>query len=236
MRRLLPWQRLDSETVYTCKVFSLRRDRSRSPRTGDDHDFFVLEAGDWVNIVPITADDRVVMIRQYRHGISDFTLEVPGGMVDAEDASPLVAARREMIEETGYDSEDIVARYGDASCITAVASNESEERAYLDLVLTAAQASNMDLVTWWSNRDLVPAKFMTDCPCTFDPSWCTIVDIFRGAAPANAGPAAQFYAEIFAKAFGTMGIRRWDGAPKGSVFARWQEARAIALAGSATDQ
>ncbi len=107
-RELRPWQRLASEIVYRCKVFSLRRDRSRSPRTGGEHDFFVLEAGDWVNVVPITADDRIVLIRQFRHGIGDFTLEVPGGMVDPEDPSPLHAARREMIEETGYDTDDVI--------------------------------------------------------------------------------------------------------------------------------
>ena len=107
-KRIQPWRRLSSETVYRCRVFSLRRDSSRSPRTGHDHDFFVLDACDWVNIVPITPDDEVVLIRQWRHGIADFTLEVPGGMVDPEDASPLHAARREMVEETGYDSDDVV--------------------------------------------------------------------------------------------------------------------------------
>lgn len=106
-RAIKPWQRLASEIVYRCRVFALRRDRSRSPRTGNDHDFFVLEAGDWVNIVPITSDDQVVLIRQYRHGVADFTLEIPGGMVDPEDASPLAAARREMVEETGYDTDDV---------------------------------------------------------------------------------------------------------------------------------
>ncbi len=103
-----PWERLESETVWNCRVFSLRRDRSRSPRTGDDHDFFVLDACDWVNVVPITPDDRVVLVRQYRHGVADFTLEIPGGMVDPEDESPQHAARREMREETGYDSDDVV--------------------------------------------------------------------------------------------------------------------------------
>jgi ADP-ribose pyrophosphatase len=106
--RLKPWQRLASETVYRCRVFSLRCDRSRSPRTGADHDFYVLEAGDWVNVVPITPSGEIVLIRQYRHGIGDFTFEIPGGMVDPEDASPLAAARREMREETGYDSADLV--------------------------------------------------------------------------------------------------------------------------------
>jgi 8-oxo-dGTP pyrophosphatase MutT (NUDIX family) len=108
MSKILPWRRLASETVYSCRVFSLRRDSNQSPRTGDAHDFFVLESCDWVNIVPLTSDSRVVLIRQYRHGIGDFTLEVPGGMIDPDDPSPLAAARREMLEETGFDSEDVV--------------------------------------------------------------------------------------------------------------------------------
>lgn len=106
--KLKAWQRLDSETVYSCRIFSLQKNRSRSPRTNKEHDFFVLDSGDWVNIIPVTADDHVVLIRQYRHGTEDFTLEIPGGMVDQEDPSPLHAARREMQEETGYDSEDII--------------------------------------------------------------------------------------------------------------------------------
>ncbi len=105
---LKPWQRLASKTVYSCRIFSLREDHKRSPRTGKGHDFYVLDAGDWVNIIPVTADDQVVLIRQYRHGTDDMTLEIPGGMVDREDPSPLHAARREMQEETGYDSEDII--------------------------------------------------------------------------------------------------------------------------------
>jgi 8-oxo-dGTP pyrophosphatase MutT (NUDIX family) len=103
-----PWSRLDSETVYTCRIFSLRKDRNRSPRDGREHDFFVLDSGDWVNIIPVTPDDEVVLIHQYRHGIDDITLEIPGGMVDPHDPSPLHAARREMQEETGYDTDDVI--------------------------------------------------------------------------------------------------------------------------------
>ncbi|MBI3302470.1 MAG: NUDIX hydrolase [Deltaproteobacteria bacterium] len=95
-KNIQPWQRLGSETVYTCRIFSLRKDRNRSPRDGREHDFFVLDSGDWVNIVPVTPDDQVVLIHQYRHGIDDITLEIPGGMVDPHDPSPLHAARREM--------------------------------------------------------------------------------------------------------------------------------------------
>jgi 8-oxo-dGTP pyrophosphatase MutT (NUDIX family) len=60
-----------------------------------------------VNIIPITTANEVVLVRQFRHGLRDCTLEIPGGMVDQEDASPLVAARREMIEESGYDSDKV---------------------------------------------------------------------------------------------------------------------------------
>lgn len=107
-KNIKPWQRLDSETVYSCRIFSLRKDRNRSPRDGREHDFFVLDSGEWVNIVPVTPNNEVVLIHQYRHGVDEITLEIPGGMVDPHDPSPLHAARREMREETGYDSDDIV--------------------------------------------------------------------------------------------------------------------------------
>lgn len=67
-----------------------------------------MEFTDWVNVIPLTADNEVVMVRQFRHGIEDFTLEIPGGMVDPEDTDPCSAAQRELWEETGYGSADIV--------------------------------------------------------------------------------------------------------------------------------
>ncbi len=103
------WERLASEIAYACRIFTIRRDRSRFSRDDAEHDFHILESTDWVNIIPITAAEEVVMVRQFRHGIRDCTLEIPGGMVDATDLSPLVAARREMIEESGYDSERVEA-------------------------------------------------------------------------------------------------------------------------------
>jgi 8-oxo-dGTP pyrophosphatase MutT (NUDIX family) len=91
-----------------CRVFQVRRDLSVNPRDGREHDFYVIEAPDWINIVPLTAANEVVMIEQYRHGTGEVTLEIPGGMVDAGE-SPRDAAAREMLEETGYASSEVVA-------------------------------------------------------------------------------------------------------------------------------
>ncbi len=102
-----PWERVESEPQGAYKVFRVRQDRSRSPRSGREHTFFVIEAGDWVNVIPVTPEGRLVCIRQYRHGIEAVTLEVPGGMVDPGE-STAAAARREMYEETGYDTEQLV--------------------------------------------------------------------------------------------------------------------------------
>src|SRR4029077_13982607 len=97
-----------TQPIGDYKVFSLRRDQIESPRTGSRHDFFVLEAGPWVNVVPITPDGEIVLIEQYRHGIEAVTLEIPGGMVDP-DESPMEAAGRELLEETGYQAAMLVA-------------------------------------------------------------------------------------------------------------------------------
>jgi ADP-ribose diphosphatase len=96
------WEVLTSDIIYRCRIFSVRRDHSRSPQSGQTHDFHVLETADFVNVVPVTPDRQVVMVRQFRHGIRDVTLEVPAGLIDPTDPSPAAAAMRELREETGY--------------------------------------------------------------------------------------------------------------------------------------
>ena len=103
-----PWHVVESLLEGDYRVFNLRRDRAVNPRTGTQHDFFILESPDWVNVIPVTPDREVVMVRQYRHGIKDFTLEIPGGIIDPEDGDPGQAALRELREETGYWSDELV--------------------------------------------------------------------------------------------------------------------------------
>jgi 8-oxo-dGTP pyrophosphatase MutT (NUDIX family) len=102
-----PWERRHSEEVLATRIFRLEKQRLISPRTGVEHDFYVLNFPDWCNIVPLTDDNQVVMVRQRRHGLGEETLELPGGMVDPEDKSPLEAARRELLEETGHRPRSI---------------------------------------------------------------------------------------------------------------------------------
>jgi len=82
-------------------VFRVRKDVARSPRTGLPHDFFILEGGDWVNVVALT-ENEIVLVRQYRLGTQAESLEIPGGCVETSDASALHSAQRELLEETGY--------------------------------------------------------------------------------------------------------------------------------------
>jgi 8-oxo-dGTP pyrophosphatase MutT (NUDIX family) len=100
-----PWTFVEERTVLTTRIFDVHQRKLVSPRTGEARDFAQLTCPDWCNIVALTASGDVVMVRQVRHGIGEVTLELPGGMVDPEDESPLHAAVRELREETGYAGE-----------------------------------------------------------------------------------------------------------------------------------
>ncbi len=101
-----PWRKISSQLLGDFRIFTLRSDRKVSPRNGTEHEVFVIDAADWVNVVAITPDNHLVMVEQYRHGTNTVELEIPGGMVDREDASPVAAGVRELREETGYEGEN----------------------------------------------------------------------------------------------------------------------------------
>lgn len=98
------WKRLGGEIVYDAGIFRVRRDRYER-RGRPIHPFHVLEADPWVNVVAVTEADEVVLVRMFRHGIREESLEVPGGLMDPGDADPAAAAARELLEETGYRGE-----------------------------------------------------------------------------------------------------------------------------------
>jgi 8-oxo-dGTP pyrophosphatase MutT (NUDIX family) len=98
-----PWAKVSSQPLGDFRIFTLRSDRKISPRTQQEHDFFVIDAVNWVNVIAVTSDKQLVMVEQYRHGSETVELEIPGGMMDTTDATPEATAQRELREETGYE-------------------------------------------------------------------------------------------------------------------------------------
>ncbi len=102
-----PWPIIESTKGPDMDLFSIRINRCRSPRTGQEHNFYIIDFPNWVQIIPITPDDRLVLVRQYRHGCGQIFLELPGGLIDKDDLSPDKTAKRELLEETGYLEKDL---------------------------------------------------------------------------------------------------------------------------------
>jgi len=101
-----PWQTLSSKPVGDFRIFTIRTDRKLSPRTQLEHDFFVIDCVNWVNVIGITPDQQLIMVEQYRHGSNTVELEIPGGMMDTGDISPAATGVRELREETGYEGQN----------------------------------------------------------------------------------------------------------------------------------
>ena len=118
-----PWETLARRYLHTSPWFSFRLDDVRLP-DGARIEYGVLEAGGFAAMVALTDEGKLVLVRQYRQPLGEFTLELPGGGVDGGD--PGEAARRELAEETGYRGED-VERLGEVS----VSSGRSTEVCHL---------------------------------------------------------------------------------------------------------
>lgn len=101
MAQARTWDSIEDEVVGEYDVFNVRRHLMRSPRTGDLHAFHVVDVPTCVQVIPFTADGRVVLVEQFRQGVQRVSLEFPAGVVE-EGEDPVAAALRELEEETGY--------------------------------------------------------------------------------------------------------------------------------------
>lgn len=96
------WEVLESEYLFRRPWLTARRDHVRLPDGTENPEYYILEYPDWVNVIARTRDGQFLLIRQYRHALGETRYELCAGVIDPEDASPEAAARRELLEETGY--------------------------------------------------------------------------------------------------------------------------------------
>ena len=95
------WEKLGETTRAKTAVFDVQGVRYRHPTRGTEKEFVVVRAPDWVNVLALTPDGTLVLVRQFRFGVDEFSLELPGGVMEAGE-DPVAAGLRELREETGF--------------------------------------------------------------------------------------------------------------------------------------
>lgn len=95
------WKKLGARTVAHTRIFDVQSVDYQHPHRAKTQDFSVISAPDWVNVIALTPERHLVLVRQFRYGTDDFSVEIPGGVMDAGEAA-IAAGRRELQEETGF--------------------------------------------------------------------------------------------------------------------------------------
>ena len=124
------WKKKSSKYLLENKIFKLREDIVESPKLETEHKVWAMEVPTWVNIIPITSLGEVILVNQYRFGMEKFSLEIPGGMSDIGE-DPMLAATRELKEETGYVGKKVL-EIGRVESNPAIMSNHTYTYLALD--------------------------------------------------------------------------------------------------------
>lgn len=96
------WQQLGANYIHRETWFSLRSDKVLKGNGEEMNPYYVFEFSDWVTVLPVTTDGKVILVKQYRYALGVWSIEIPGGIMDPHETNPEEAAKRELLEETGY--------------------------------------------------------------------------------------------------------------------------------------
>lgn len=134
------WPTIATTHILKGHIFRYIQVKRQSPITQQVGEFDIIQCLNWVNVIAITPEQKIVLIKQYRHGTDNYTVEIPGGAINFNE-DPFDGAKRELEEETGYTSENWV-HLGSVDVNPAFMSNKCETYLALDVKKTAAQ--NLD--------------------------------------------------------------------------------------------
>jgi ADP-ribose pyrophosphatase len=147
------WEKGASRSLAATRIFDVRGVQFRHPVRGTEREFVVIDAPDWVNVIAVTTDDRLVMVNQFRYGTDDFSWEIPGGVIDLGE-DPVAAGLRELAEETGFTG-------GAARLLGTVNPNPAimSNRCHLVLVEGVSRTQELD---WDPDEELEVATLPVD--------------------------------------------------------------------------
>lgn len=138
---MIKWPTIETKKIIRGRIFEYHQVKRQSPLSKEVGTFDIIKCANWVNVIVLTSDKKIVLIKQYRHGTDEYTIEIPGGAINhGED--PLVGAKRELEEETGYTSNNWKSLYK-VEVNPAFMTNTCETFIALDAIKTSRQ--NLDL-------------------------------------------------------------------------------------------
>lgn len=138
----MKWKVLESKEIFSSGLFQLRSDRCELPDGRVMPRYYVMNFPDWVNVLPVTEDGRIILLKQYRHASGKVHIEIPGGSLDPHrNESVEDGAKRELLEETGYQCREFI-KVGEHYPNPALQSNKMHS--YLALGCREVQAQQLD--------------------------------------------------------------------------------------------
>lgn len=135
------WHQTEDKKLCETPIFSLNKTTVVPPGQTYSYPFYIINAPEWVNVIALTSQNEIVLVEQYRAGTDEPTLEIPGGMVDKNEMPP-VAAKRELLEETGFRSHNW-SSLGKVSSNPAIMSNYTHVFLARDCIKTNPQQTDL---------------------------------------------------------------------------------------------